>query len=57
MEIKADAAPSAHSARHLAGLRDRSSEAFIAGIVLHTGPRTYPLGDRLIAAPISTLWG
>ena len=56
LEIKADAAPSADNARHLAGLRDRVNEAFIAGIVLHTGPRTYRLGDRLIAAPISTLW-
>jgi hypothetical protein len=24
--------------------------------VLHTGPRAYRLGDRLAAAPISTLW-
>jgi hypothetical protein len=28
----------------------------VAGVVLHTGPRTYALGDRLVAAPISTLW-
>ncbi len=57
IEVKADAAPTADSARHLAGLRDRYEESFVAGIVLHTGPRTYRLGDRLIAAPISTLWG
>jgi hypothetical protein len=57
IEVKADAAPTADSARHLAGLRDRYDEAFTAGIVFHTGPRTYGLGDRLIAAPISTLWG
>ena len=57
IEVKADAAPTADSARHLAGLRDRYNEAFTAGIVFHTGPRTYRLGDRLIAAPISTLWG
>ena len=28
----------------------------MAGVVLHTGPRVYPLGERLLAAPISTLW-
>jgi predicted AAA+ superfamily ATPase len=56
IEVKADAAPGPDSARHLAGLRDRYGEAFAAGIVLHTGPRAYRLGDRLTAAPISTLW-
>ena len=57
MEVKADAAPSIDSARHLAALRDRFDESFVAGIVFHTGPRAYRLGDRLIAAPISALWG
>lgn len=57
IEIKADAAPTGDSARHLAGLRDRYPDAFVAGIVLHTGPRAYGLGDRLLAVPISTLWG
>lgn len=57
MEVKADASPSTDSARHLAGLRDRFDESFVAGLVCHTGPRAYRLGDRLIAAPISTLWG
>jgi predicted AAA+ superfamily ATPase len=57
IEIKADAAPSGDSARHLAALRDRYPDAFVAGIVLHTGPRSYRLGDRLLAVPISTLWG
>ncbi|HEY5276587.1 MAG TPA: DUF4143 domain-containing protein [Coriobacteriia bacterium] len=56
IEIKADAAPSGDSARHLAALRDRYPDTFVAGIVLHTGPRAYRLGDRLLAAPISTLW-
>jgi predicted AAA+ superfamily ATPase len=56
VEVKADAAPSTDAARHLATVRDRYPEAFVAGIVLHTGPRTYRLGDRLLAAPISALW-
>ncbi len=56
MEVKADAAPSPDAARHLATLRDRFETDFVAGLVLHTGPRSYRLGDRLMAVPISTLW-
>jgi len=56
IEVKADAAPSPAAARHLATLRDLYPDAFVAGIVFHTGPRTYRLGDRLVAAPISALW-
>lgn len=56
IEIKAAAAPDRAAARHLAALRDAVGEAFIAGVVLHTGPGTYPLGERLVAAPICTLW-
>ena len=56
VEIKASAAPHSDDARHLAWLRDRLGERFVAGFVLHTGPRLYTLGDRLTAAPISVLW-
>jgi len=56
IEVKADAAPSTDAARHLATVRDRYLDRFVAGIVLHTGPRVYRLGDRLLAAPISVLW-
>lgn len=56
IEIKATAAPSRDDARHLAWLRDEHGDRFLAGLVLHTGPGVIPLGDRLWAAPISTLW-
>ena len=56
IEVKADSAPASSSARHLAGLRDRAGDMFVAGIVLHTGPRVYHLADRIVAAPISSLW-
>jgi predicted AAA+ superfamily ATPase len=56
IEIKADSAPDKHSARHLEWLRDELGERFIAGVVLHTGTRVYRLGERIRAAPISTLW-
>ena len=56
IEVKADSAPSGQDARHLAWLRDNLGDRFIAGVVFHTGPATYPLGNRIVAAPISTLW-
>ena len=56
IEIKATAAPTPDDARHLAWLRDSIDNRFLTGVVLHTGPRSFPLGDRLWAIPISTLW-
>jgi predicted AAA+ superfamily ATPase len=56
IEVKATAAPAANDARHLATLRDRLGDAFVAGVVFHTGPRGYELGDRIVAAPISAFW-
>jgi uncharacterized protein len=57
IEIKSSAAPTTHDARHLAWFRDRIGEQFHAGIVFHTGPRPYSLGDKISALPISCLWG
>jgi predicted AAA+ superfamily ATPase len=57
VEVKAGAAPSDRDARHLAWLRDALDDRFLAGVVLHTGPRSYRLGDRISAVPISALWG
>jgi uncharacterized protein len=56
IELKASATVTAHDARHLAWLRDEVGDAFAAGLVLHTGPYVFPLGDRLVAAPVSALW-
>ena len=56
IEVKASSAPTSQDARHLGWLRDNLSDRFIAGVVLHTGPATYPLGSNIVAAPISTLW-
>ncbi|HTD07724.1 MAG TPA: DUF4143 domain-containing protein [Solirubrobacteraceae bacterium] len=57
IEIKATAAPRVSDARHLIWLRDRLQERFLAGAVLHTGPRSFQLAERIFALPISTLWG
>lgn len=57
VEIKASAAPTREDARHLAWLRDELGKAFVAGVVLHTGPRPFHLDDRIHALPIGGLWG
>ena len=54
--MKAAGAVFQADARHLAWLRDEVGEPFVAGIVFHTGPHVFPLGDRLVAAPVSALW-
>ncbi len=56
IEIKASAAPGRRDARHLEWLRDELGDRFVAGVVLHTGPRAFELADKVIAAPISTIW-
>ncbi|MGH3272711.1 MAG: ATP-binding protein [Streptosporangiaceae bacterium] len=56
LEIKATAAPVGSDARHLAWLRDHLGPRFLAGAVLHTGPRPFSLGERLLALPICSLW-
>ena len=56
IEVKASAAPSRDDAAHLIHLRDRFKTNFLAGAVLHTGPRPFQISDRIFALPISTLW-
>ena len=56
IEVKADAAPGPEAAKHLRWMRDRLGRRFVGGLVLHTGPRVYPLDDGIMAAPIATLW-
>lgn len=56
IEVKASAAPRRTDAGHLEWLRDRLGERFVAGVVLHTGPSTFALSDRIAASPIASLW-
>jgi uncharacterized protein len=55
-EVKADAAPDPHTARHLTWLRDRLGERFLHGVVFHTGPGLFELSERISAVPICALW-
>ncbi|MGH9111355.1 MAG: ATP-binding protein [Acidimicrobiales bacterium] len=56
IEVKADAGPGRRAARHLTWLRDTLDERFLVGVVLHTGPSSYVLDERIVAAPICALW-
>lgn len=56
-EVKADAAPRSDAGRHLAWLRDRIGDRFLAGAVFHTGPAPFELSERIVAVPICALWG
>ncbi len=57
IEVKADSAPRADASRHLRWLRDEIGDRFVAGVVFHTGPRIFQMDDRIVAAPVCTLWG
>lgn len=55
-EIKAGAVVDARDARHLTWLRDELGDRFVAGVVFHTGPHAFTLGERITALPISAIW-
>jgi uncharacterized protein len=57
IEIKASSSIAGGDTRQLGLLRDKLGETFIAGVVLYLGDRALPLGDRLWALPVATLWG
>lgn len=56
IEVKLTATPTTQHARHLASLRDRSGPRFTVGLVIHAGRQVLPLGERLWAVPVSSLW-
>jgi hypothetical protein len=37
-------------------MRDAIADKFMTGIALYTGNEVLPFGDRLLAAPLSSLW-
>jgi uncharacterized protein len=56
IEVKAAVDVDDHDTRWLRYLRDKLGDRFVNGVVLHLGERPQPLGDRLTALPLSTLW-
>jgi predicted AAA+ superfamily ATPase len=56
VEVKAAKSVSTPDLRGLTVLKNAARERFHRGIVLYSGERTLPLGDRLEAVPIDALW-
>lgn len=56
VEVKAAVTIDRRDRRWLERLREARPDRFRAGIILHAGAQTTPLGDRLWAVPFSGLW-
>jgi predicted AAA+ superfamily ATPase len=56
IEAKAGASVGAGDRKALIQLRDALGARFRAGVILHTGAETVPVGERLWALPVSALW-
>jgi predicted AAA+ superfamily ATPase len=56
IEAKASASLAGSDRRALLELRDSLGEKFRAGVLLHTGTETVPLGERIWGLPVSALW-
>lgn len=56
IEVKASATPRLRDAAGLGLLRDKLGDRFRQGLVLHLGPDSIPLGERISAIPLASLW-
>ena len=56
IEVKAAATVTTADTKGLRALARAVGERFVRGVVLYTGGAVVPLGDRLVAAPITALW-
>jgi predicted AAA+ superfamily ATPase len=56
VEVKAAASVTRRDLRPIEKLRKTRGERFKAGVVVCTAAQTTPLGDRLWAVPLSSLW-
>lgn len=56
LEMKAAGSVTARDFKGLRFLEEKLGERFAMGVVLHTGTRAVPFGDRLLALPYSALW-
>lgn len=56
IEVKASATPRLRDISGLTQLRDQLGERFRLGFLLHLGPDTIPMGDRISAIPLAGLW-
>ncbi len=57
VEVKASATVKESDLRGLRKLASLAGDQFKMGILLYDGDETLPLGDKIWAAPLATLWG
>lgn len=57
VEVKASATVKESDLRGLKKLASLAGDQFKMGILLYDGDETLPLGDKIWAAPLATLWG
>lgn len=56
IEVKASATPRLRDISGLTQLRDQLGDRFRLGLLLHLGPDSVPMGDRISAVPLEGLW-
>lgn len=56
VEVKATSTVRASDAAGLNALRERVGDRFVAGYVLHTGPSSVAVGERITAVPMDAIW-
>jgi predicted AAA+ superfamily ATPase len=56
VEVKAGGRVAGKDLNGLKALRDELGDAFMAGVALHTGPRSYSPQDRIHVMPVDRLW-
>jgi predicted AAA+ superfamily ATPase len=56
IEVKASGTVGAGDFKGLRALESMTADRFIRGVVLYTGERVVPFGEKLFAIPISALW-
>jgi uncharacterized protein len=56
VEVKSSSSVSGDDLRDLQHLREKAGDRFHLGVLLYSGTEVLPMGHRLIAAPIDSLW-
>ena len=56
MEIKLASGIAPHDCKGLIAMRDALGDRFVRGILVHTGSDALPIGDKLVALPVGTLF-
>lgn len=56
VEVKAASSIGPDDFRHLRWLAERLGDRFAGGYVLYLGSQTHPVGERMMALPLSAMW-